>query len=136
MKRAVIIRVTAATFAAVAAAVVASAMPPADPLARSVVSLAAAAESNATIYYEDPDGKPFYSPGPKTTPDGRAWRAVPADAELSFDKPQERPFKTNAAEAKNDRKIRYYRNPMGLPDTSPVSKKDSMGDGLHPRLRR
>ncbi|HUU24520.1 MAG TPA: efflux RND transporter periplasmic adaptor subunit [Methyloceanibacter sp.] len=26
-----------------------------------------------------------------------------------------------------ERKIRYYRNPMGLPDTSPVPKKDSMG---------
>ena len=26
-----------------------------------------------------------------------------------------------------DRKILYYRNPMGLPDTSPVPKKDSMG---------
>src|ERR1044072_5741395 len=25
------------------------------------------------------------------------------------------------------RKIKYYRNPMGLPDTSPVPKKDSMG---------
>ena len=25
------------------------------------------------------------------------------------------------------RKIQYYRNPMGLPDTSPVPKKDSMG---------
>ncbi len=24
-------------------------------------------------------------------------------------------------------KILYYRNPMGLPDTSPVPKKDSMG---------
>ena len=24
-------------------------------------------------------------------------------------------------------KIKYYRNPMGLPDTSPVPKKDSMG---------
>ena len=29
--------------------------------------------------------------------------------------------------AKADRKILYYRNPMGLPDTSPVPKKDSMG---------
>jgi Cu(I)/Ag(I) efflux system membrane fusion protein len=27
----------------------------------------------------------------------------------------------------SDRKILYYRNPMGLPDTSPVPKKDSMG---------
>jgi Cu(I)/Ag(I) efflux system membrane fusion protein len=26
-----------------------------------------------------------------------------------------------------DRKIKYYRNPMGLPDTSPVPKQDSMG---------
>ncbi|MBS0552623.1 MAG: efflux RND transporter periplasmic adaptor subunit, partial [Proteobacteria bacterium] len=25
------------------------------------------------------------------------------------------------------RKILFYRNPMGLPDTSPVPKKDSMG---------
>ncbi len=28
---------------------------------------------------------------------------------------------------KTGRKILYYRNPMGLPDTSPVPKKDSMG---------
>ena len=25
------------------------------------------------------------------------------------------------------KRVRYYRNPMGLPDTSPVPKKDSMG---------
>ena len=29
--------------------------------------------------------------------------------------------------ADGERKILYYRNPMGLPDTSPVPKKDSMG---------
>lgn len=29
--------------------------------------------------------------------------------------------------AKSERKLLYYRNPMGLPDTSPVPKKDSMG---------
>ena len=29
--------------------------------------------------------------------------------------------------APSDRKIKYYRNPMGLPDTSPTPKKDSMG---------
>ncbi|HET7831613.1 MAG TPA: efflux RND transporter periplasmic adaptor subunit [Gallionella sp.] len=28
---------------------------------------------------------------------------------------------------KTERKILYYRNPMGLPDTSPVPKKDAMG---------
>jgi RND family efflux transporter MFP subunit len=32
---------------------------------------------------------------------------------------------TNASQGK--RKILYYRNPMGLPDTSPVPKKDPMG---------
>jgi len=32
-----------------------------------------------------------------------------------------------AAAAPAERKILYYRNPMGLPDTSPTPKKDSMG---------
>lgn len=31
------------------------------------------------------------------------------------------------AAAKAERKLLYYRNPMGLPDTSPVPKKDPMG---------
>jgi membrane fusion protein, copper/silver efflux system len=31
------------------------------------------------------------------------------------------------AAANRPRSIKYYRNPMGLPDTSPVPKKDSMG---------
>ncbi len=34
---------------------------------------------------------------------------------------------TAAVATKGDRKILYYRNPMGLPDTSPVPKKDPMG---------
>lgn len=33
----------------------------------------------------------------------------------------------SADPAKKERKILYYRNPMGLPDTSPVPKKDPMG---------
>ena len=33
---------------------------------------------------------------------------------------------TMAATPSGERKILYYRNPMGLPDTSPVPKKDSM----------
>ncbi len=33
----------------------------------------------------------------------------------------------DAAQAEKSRKILYYRNPMGLPDTSPVPKKDPMG---------
>lgn len=37
---------------------------------------------------------------------------------------------TNAAHAEDmspGRKVKFYRNPMGLPDTSPMPKKDSMG---------
>lgn len=34
---------------------------------------------------------------------------------------------STATNAKVERKILYYRNPMGLPDTSPVPKKDPMG---------
>ncbi len=34
---------------------------------------------------------------------------------------------TTATTAAQPRKVLFYRNPMGLPDTSPVPKKDSMG---------
>src|SRR5476651_395132 len=34
---------------------------------------------------------------------------------------------SSALPAKAEPKILYYRNPMGLPDTSPVPKKDAMG---------
>jgi cobalt-zinc-cadmium efflux system outer membrane protein len=33
----------------------------------------------------------------------------------------------SAGPARNERKILYYRNPMGLPDSSPTPKKDPMG---------
>lgn len=35
--------------------------------------------------------------------------------------------KSTAAVSEGKRKVLYYRNPMGLPDVSPVPKKDSMG---------
>jgi Cu(I)/Ag(I) efflux system membrane fusion protein len=92
----------------------------------SIVSPANAANNAAPIYYREPDGKPFYSLAPKKTEDGRDYRAVPAGADISFDEP-EPPAEMTAAQPKGDRKIKYYRNPMGLPDTSPVPKKDSMG---------
>jgi Cu(I)/Ag(I) efflux system membrane fusion protein len=61
---------------------------------------------------------------PMKTPDGRDYRGVPASADISF----EEASATEAAPSPPvDRKIKYYRNPMGLPDTSPTPKKDSMG---------
>jgi Cu(I)/Ag(I) efflux system membrane fusion protein len=69
------------------------------------------------LYYQDPDGKPDYSPTPKKTSDGRDFKPVYGDAE---------PPATPAAHGGKG-KILYYRNPMGLADTSPTPKKDAMG---------
>lgn len=74
------------------------------------------------IYYRDPDG-PFYSAEPKKNASGKDYLAVRASEDVSFDdKPPE-----VAQPQPAGRRIRYYRNPMGLPDTSPVPKKDPMG---------
>ena len=94
--------------------------------ARSQLSIAtpAFAETAAEpLYYRDPDGKPFYSLTPKQTAEGRDYVAVPAGEDINFDPDKPEP----AATAQGPRRIKYYRNPMGLPDTSPVPKKDSMG---------
>lgn len=83
-----------------------------------------AAATGPVIYYRDPDGKPFYSADPKKAGDGRHWIAVHASEDLNFDDSDAPP---KAAETASPRKILFYRNPMGLPDTSPAPKKDSMG---------
>ena len=41
--------------------------------------------------------------------------------------PEAAPTPSAGPSAQPERKLLYYRNPMGLPDTSPVPKKDSMG---------
>jgi Cu(I)/Ag(I) efflux system membrane fusion protein len=126
MSRAVIAGAVAAAIVAAAAWLVVTG--PLRPRAHSIdlVAPAAAEESGRPIYYQDPDGKPDYSLTPKKTGDGRDYRAVPAGADVSFDDAAaEAKPATPAAAA--ERKIKYYRNPMGLPDTSAVPKKDSMG---------
>ena len=80
------------------------------------------------IYFRDPDGKPFYSTEPKKTDDGRDWIAVRASEDVRFDAVEPAAKAASNAEAgAAPRKIKMYRNPMGLPDTSLVPKKDSMG---------
>lgn len=75
------------------------------------------------IYYRDPDGRPVYSATPASTANGRAFVGVRAAEDVSYDKkPDAAPAQTSIA-----RKVKFYRNPMGLPDTSPAPKKDSMG---------
>ena len=83
-----------------------------------------AARERSVLYWKHPDGEPDFSPAPKKTADGRDYLPVYEDQEADFadGKAQAR---TQAPKGKG--KILYYRNPMGLPDTSPVPKKDWMG---------
>jgi Cu(I)/Ag(I) efflux system membrane fusion protein len=80
------------------------------------------AATGPVIYYQDPDGRPFYSAEPKQTADGRSYRAVHASEDISFDTPE-----PDTVAHASSKKILYYRNPMGLPDVSKTPKKDSMG---------
>lgn len=90
------------------------------------------APSQRVLYWRDPDGKPAYATNPMKTADGRDFIAVTENEEPDFTgtKPADlmTPEQSSPAPmaAKGERKIKYYRNPMGLPDTSPVPKKDSM----------
>jgi Cu(I)/Ag(I) efflux system membrane fusion protein len=120
MNRAVLACTAAALIAAAGAGLVATG---GRSPARAIVTPAVAEENHLPIYYRDPDGKPDYSPIPKKTPDGRDYRPVSADDDARVDNTPA----ASTASGGGDRKIKYYRNPMGLPDTSPVPKKDSMG---------
>jgi Cu(I)/Ag(I) efflux system membrane fusion protein len=81
--------------------------------------------SRKVLYYRAPDGAPYWSAGPKKDASGRDYLAVHEDEEPAFGPGGEL---TKAARPKGGtRRILYYRNPMGLPDTSPVPKKDPMG---------
>ncbi|RJT27239.1 efflux RND transporter periplasmic adaptor subunit [Mesorhizobium waimense] len=80
------------------------------------------------IYYRHPDGDPAYSSMPKRTEDGRDFVAILASEDASFEvRPEVKAAGGEATGRPSGRKILYYRNPMGLPDTSPLPKKDSMG---------
>ena len=76
--------------------------------------------SGPIVYYRHPDGKPEYSGTLRKTADGRDFVPVRQSEDVSFAdlaKPKEKAV-TEVASA--DRKVLYYRNPMGLPDTSPT----------------
>ena len=74
------------------------------------------------IYYSDPNGQPFYSLTPRRTDDGQPYVAVHASEDVSVDWPRPKPIGRQA-----DRKDHLLPQSDGLPDTSPVPKKDSMG---------
>ena len=82
------------------------------------------------IYYRHPDGLPTYSAMPKATDDGRPFIPVQASDDVDFEGEPEVVAEAATAESQpptDNRRLLYYRNPMGLPDTSPTPKKDSMG---------
>jgi Cu(I)/Ag(I) efflux system membrane fusion protein len=77
------------------------------------------------LYYQDPDGKPFYSPGPRKNADGKVYRPIFEDA--AAPRIATEPMPASKTPGRGDHRVLYYRSPMGLPDTSPKPKKDSMG---------
>lgn len=89
---------------------------------REVTAMPAAEATGPVIYWRHPDGLPEWSATERQTADGRAFLPVRDSEDLSLD-----PEAALAAPESGERSILYYRNPMGLPDTSPVPKKDSMG---------
>ncbi len=83
----------------------------------------AQSEERKILYWKDPDDPTRYSPSPRKAENGRDYLPVYSDEEPDFSSPV--PLK--AVKKSGTGKIRFYRNPMGLPDTSPVPKKDWMG---------
>ncbi|ODA66565.1 Cation efflux system protein CusB precursor [Methyloligella halotolerans] len=106
------------------------------------------------LYYRNPMGSPDTSPVPKK--DSMGMDYIPVYADEADEKPNDAGHDHQAedghagmdrdsmdhehhdrgdqsdesdksSDAGGEREILYYRNPMGLPDTSPVPKKDSMG---------
>jgi membrane fusion protein, copper/silver efflux system len=75
------------------------------------------------IYYRHPDGLAEWSATPTETADGKSFLPVLASEDVSFDPEAITPLEAESGE----RTLLYYRHPMGLPDTSPVPKLDSMG---------
>ena len=121
---------TAATGLTVGYKLGAGGWPRVDSLATTEVAPRPA--QGPVLYWRDPDGKPVYSSGPARTSDGRAFVAVRSSEEPDFPIPVDddaaaRSIARAPLSADRSRRVLFYRNPMGLPDTSPVPKKDWMG---------
>ncbi len=87
-----------------------------------------ASESTASaerkiLYYRHPMNPSIISPVPAKDEMGMDYVPVYEDQAPETGQAEPHP----SAETPKKRRILYYRNPMGLPDTSPVPKKDPMG---------
>ncbi|MFC3694168.1 efflux RND transporter periplasmic adaptor subunit [Chenggangzhangella methanolivorans] len=105
------------------------------PVSENLFQRAAAqpASDGRILYYRHPDGGAVYSAGPREADDGRPFAPVREGEDVGFDakngEPTEPGRRAVAVDPKPQKpgRILFYRNPMGLPDTSPTPKKDSMG---------
>lgn len=93
------------------------------PFSAFLETASAASTHSKILYWKDPEGRPDYSSEPKKTSDGKDYIPVYEEDEKKIEGNEQ----TSKAHSKNVRKILYYRNPMGLADTSPLPKKDWMG---------
>jgi len=84
-----------------------------------------APKERKVLYWEHPDNDTDFAAEPKKTGDGRNYVPVYNDQEADF--AQAKPKEPPLAAGGGSKKLLYYRNPMGLLDTSPVPKKDWMG---------
>jgi Cu(I)/Ag(I) efflux system membrane fusion protein len=98
-------------------------LPASTSIPTTTASSVASAAERKILYYRDASGVPYWSAEPKKDANGRDYLPVYEDEEVSFDPRSKKPPQA----ASGVRRILYYRNPMGLPDTSPVPKKDPMG---------
>ena len=105
-----------------------------DAEGKAESSGAAQSAEREVLYYRDPMGGPDTSPVPMKDAMGMDYIPVYADEaapenEEGGPADKDKPPEATAGKTRSSGrgKILYYRNPMGLPDTSSVPKKDSMG---------
>ncbi|MCO6389323.1 efflux RND transporter periplasmic adaptor subunit [Aliihoeflea sp. 40Bstr573] len=79
------------------------------------------------LYYRHPDGKAAYSAVATKTAEGTPFVPVYEDEDVMLGEGGPVPPGKSASTSPDNGEILYYRNPMGLADTSPVPKKDWMG---------
>lgn len=90
--------------------------------------------TDAPLFWRDPMGGPGISLAPKKDGMGMDFLPVrPAEIVTLLTLLDAGPAAAaTPATEPSKKRILYYRNPMGLPDTSPVPKKDSMGMDYRP----
>ena len=90
------------------------------------------APSGPVIYYQDPDGRPVYSPVPRRTYDGREFRAVHASQDVTF---EDKPPSTAAATASGRPAApALLPQPHGPAGHLAHAEEGLDGDGLHSGL--